>query len=476
MRDPAALVFPGHRFASDPPDKALRLAREGVGGFCFYGGTAQEVAGLAQRLRAAAKRPLILGVDYENGAGQWVARWTRFPANLAYGALGSAVAAREKGRRTAEQALALGLDWVYAPVVDLATRPENPIVNLRAFHADPAETARLARAYLRGLHEGGALDSVKHFPGHGDAAVDSHLALPTIRAARALLERRELPPFRALLGGADSVMVGHLKMPAVDAKLPASLSKKWIDGVLRRRLGYRGLIVTDALSMKALPQDRPTGIQALEAGADVLLVPAHPMRLIRALRRGEADPARVKDALRRLDAFAVKGAQRRRAARKVPFSAFPRRSDEAFAAACAQSAAAWIRAPMAPPRLREAALLEAEPGRRLARAFEAALKQAGVRLRRSAKGLPLIVATFCDPKAFSGKIDLSPAALKRVRAAMKGSGQVYFVDFGSPFAGRAFKSAFELALFGASDAAQEAAAQILAGTRAARGNDPALKP
>jgi beta-glucosidase-like glycosyl hydrolase len=248
--DPARLVFPGFTVGKQDPREAENLVRHGVGGFCLYRGAPRAIAALTARLRRLAKRPLLMCADYEEGAWAHVPGSTPLPTSLGVGASGSAAVAREKGRITGREARALGVDWVLAPVLDLLSEPKNPIVNLRAFSSDPKEAAGLAKAFLAGLRDAGALGCLKHFPGHGSTTEDSHLDLPTVNAPRALLAKRELAPFKALARGADAVMLGHLVVPALDpSKLPFTLSGR--GPKMLRAWGFRGLIATDALDMGA---------------------------------------------------------------------------------------------------------------------------------------------------------------------------------------------------------------------------------
>ena len=277
----ARLVHPGFWFDKNSLQEALALAKRGVGGFCLYGGTKEQVAAFTAAVRQASPlKKILISADYEDGLGRWLPDAPLLPSNMALGAARDESLAFEKGLFTARQARCLGVDWVFAPVVDLANNPLNPIVNTRAFSAEPAQVISLARAFIKGLRQGGALNSLKHFPGHGDTTTDSHLGLPVIRRTLTQLQAREMVPFQALLNDADSVMIGHLSLPELDADKPASLSKKIITDLLRKELHYTGCVVTDALLMKAIGDEKQASLDALSAGADILLVPQHPNELI----------------------------------------------------------------------------------------------------------------------------------------------------------------------------------------------------
>ena len=258
----------------------------GVGGVIFLGGSAAELALKVQMLQGWSPIPLLLAADIEEGVGQRFSGATWFPPPMALGEIAQhnlprALAyAEQLGRTTALEAASLGLNWILAPVADVNNNPANPVINVRAFGETPELVTALARAFIKGCRSYPVLTTAKHFPGHGDTATDSHLRLPTIDHDLARLEAVELAPFRGLLasgdGRADTVMTAHLRLSALDAQRPATLSPSVLDGLLRRDLGFRGLIVTDALVMGAITDTYgpyEAAVMAVEAGADVLLMP-----------------------------------------------------------------------------------------------------------------------------------------------------------------------------------------------------------
>lgn len=465
--DPARLVFPGFTVGKQDPREAEALVRLGVGGFCLYRGTPKSVAALTKRLRRLAKRPLLICADYEEGAWAHVPGSTPLPTNLGVGASGSESVAREKGRITGREARALGVDWVLAPVLDLLSEPKNPIVNLRSFSADPQEAARLAKSYLAGLRDAGVLGCLKHFPGHGSTTEDSHLDLPTVKAPRKLLMTRELSPFKALARLADTVMLGHLVVPALDAsKLPFTLSA--VGPNLLRRWGFRGLIATDALDMGAIAKhwgEREAALLALRNGADILLVPKDARTLIAELRveagRDAAFSRRCGEAERRLDK-ALALVRSPRPALSVVGGAVHRREAAPLFSACA----AWTRPPYGPAPKR-VAYFEPQAGKREAlsgAAFVAALKRSRVRVRlarngKAKKGEALVAGIFVGPRAYSGRIRLDAGSRARLVAAMSAAPGATAVSFGSPFVlyGLPAKTA-GLCVYSRAEAAQAAAA------------------
>ncbi|MBI4425675.1 MAG: beta-glucosidase, partial [Elusimicrobia bacterium] len=278
----AGLVMPGFKFGVDEPELADRLVDLGVGGFCLYHGSVPEVAAFTRRLQERARRPLLFSADYEDGAAQHVAGGTPLVSNMGVGASGDPELAALKARVTAAEAWALGVRWVLAPVADLATVAVNPIVNTRAFGDEPERVARLGKAYCAGLRSRRVLSCIKHFPGHGETRSDSHLELPVLRRTRAQLLKSELLPFRALADAADTAMMGHLSIPALGDRGPSSLSPK-ATALLRKTLGFKKLIATDALSMQAIARhftDEAACVAALMAGVDVLLVPSDPLKAV----------------------------------------------------------------------------------------------------------------------------------------------------------------------------------------------------
>jgi beta-N-acetylhexosaminidase len=251
-----------------------------VGGLILMGrnlGAPPEVAALVNEFQELSRTPLWIGVDQEGGA---VARFTRpgiaFPGNMALGATGRPVLAAAAARATGEQLLAMGVNVDFAPVLDVNNNPANPIIGTRSFGENPALVSRLGLAALRGYQAAGIVPVAKHFPGHGDTDVDSHLALPVQAAPRERLERVELAPFRASVEArAPAIMTTHILFPALDPALPATLSRRILTDLLREEWGYKGVIITDCLEMQGIagrwgPQE--AAVLALEAGADLLLV------------------------------------------------------------------------------------------------------------------------------------------------------------------------------------------------------------
>jgi beta-glucosidase-like glycosyl hydrolase len=236
-----------------------------------------EAASTLNRLQAISGLPLLNTADFEAGVGFRIMGATAFPRAMAFGAARDEKLAFEAGRITGEEARALGVHVNFAPVVDVNNNPRNPVINTRSFGENPEMVGRIASAYIRGLQSAGVMATLKHFPGHGDTDVDSHLGLPVIKHPRERLEKIELPPFRmGIAAGADAVMTGHIEMPAIDPTpgTPTTLSQPIVSGVLRKDLGFQGLIYTDSMGMQGVTDMHKPGeaaVLAVAAGNDVVL-------------------------------------------------------------------------------------------------------------------------------------------------------------------------------------------------------------
>ena len=241
-----------------------------------------EAAELLNRLQHDSKLPLLFAADFERGVSMRLLGTTAFPHAMAFGAVGREQDAEEFGRITATEARAIGIHWNFFPDADVNSNPANPIINTRSFGEDPKQVGDLVAAYIKGAHEAGMLVTVKHFPGHGDTATDSHLGVASVNGDRARLDAIELPPFQeAIKTGVDSVMVAHVTVPALDPDPDhvATISPAIVSDLLEKQLGFQGLVVTDALDMAGLTHlfannVGRAAVEAFKAGNDMLLIPA----------------------------------------------------------------------------------------------------------------------------------------------------------------------------------------------------------
>jgi beta-N-acetylhexosaminidase len=269
-------------------------------------------AELLNRLQKASKLPLIFAADFERGVSMRLNGTTVFPHAMAFGATGKIENAEESGRITALEARAIGVHWNFFPDADVNSNPANPIINTRSFGEDPKQVGDYVAAYIKGAHEGAMLTTAKHFPGHGDTAADSHLGIAQVTGDRARLESIELAPFkRAIDAGVDAVMVAHVTVPALDSepKRVATTSKPIVTGLLKEDMGFKGIVVTDALDMAGLTRlyGREAGRAALEsfkAGNDLLIIPADLDKsyrwVLEGVRNGEISRERLDASVRRI--------------------------------------------------------------------------------------------------------------------------------------------------------------------------------
>ncbi len=544
----AQLVIPGLNGVFTPTDSTAferlqRLVREQhVGGFHVFGGNEAlppvlldpaygtsgsrmtkaaplAVAALLNRLQKASAVPLLVTADFEGGVGYIVEGATRLPRAMAIGASRDEALAEKAGRLAAGEGRALGAHVDFYPVVDVNNNPRNPVINVRSFGEDPALVSRMAVAYLRGIRSGGMLSTAKHFPGHGDTATDTHLDLAVIEKPRAALETVELPPFKAAIAaGVDAVMSSHIRLPALDPTegRPATLSRPILTGLLRRELGFEGLVFTDSMSMRAISErftpEEAAGL-AVSAGADVVLDPPDPEAAIRGIRaavdNGTISRAQLDRSVERLlRAKARLGLQRRRLVEveAVP-DAVGGRERAAVAEEIAGRALTLLKddaglvplRPTASSRVLVLSLIDYASGWREGapgRVFVPELKKrcpgltalelsdrtgAGEMdlVRELARSAELVVAaTYVRIVSGSGRLDLSPAQQELLDAlAGDASRRLVVVAFGNPYLAAAVPRAPALLLtyeFG--DAPETAAVRALFGETAIGGRLPVSIP
>ena len=326
--------------------RLLRYVRERhVGGVIWYGADVYETAWANDRLQSAAKIPLLVSADLESGVGMRFEHATFWPWPMAIAATGDPSIAEAEGRLVAREARLLGINQIYAPVADVNNNPDNPVINVRSFGEDPEAVAQFVSAFVRGVQSENVIATVKHFPGHGDTRTDSHRSLPSLDVSRDRLDSVELPPFRAAIhAGVGSVMLAHISIPSVDPTplpagrraednpyaaseseinlqptLPASLSPGIVDGLLRKELGFDGLVVTDALDMGGITDHFDAGeaaVRAILAGADQVLKSSDADRALDALKKA-VESGRI--SVKRLDESIERILRAKRGIRPLPF-------------------------------------------------------------------------------------------------------------------------------------------------------------
>lgn len=345
MTEPA--IHPGRLVMVDIPgtrldtDTASFLQQQQIRAVCLFRknlGSEAEIRQLTSDLRAVLGPLALIGIDQEGGSVIRATCLPQAPAAMALGAADDAEQAEAVGAAVARGLRALGINWNFAPVLDVNNNPANPVIAERSFSADPQAVARLAGAWMRGALGQGVACCVKHFPGHGDTHEDSHHALPVVDKPLAALAALELLPFAALTQGsmaAPAVMTAHIVYPQIDPDHPATLSPKVLGGLLRQGLGYDGVVITDALMMQAVHRrygHARAAVLALQAGADMPLAQgsrdeqaATIAAIAQALADGHLAPGRLQQSLRRLDALA-----QRYPAQAGPYSPAQRSADDAL--------------------------------------------------------------------------------------------------------------------------------------------------
>ena len=293
-----------------------------IGGIILFGrniGTPDEIAALTTDLQKEAKAagyeyPLLICVDQENGVVRRLGEGaTIFPGAMALGATDHPGNAYKVGLATGKELKALGINWNLAPVLDVNNNPNNPVIGVRSFGESPQKVSEFGRQMMKGMQDAGVITTLKHFPGHGDTAVDSHLDLPVISHSKDRLENIELLPFKKCIeAGADTVMSAHVYFPAIepDKGVPATLSHKVMTGLLRNELGFDGVVTTDCMEMNAIANGVGTergGVEAVKAGVDLVMV-SHTKEkqlgvireISRAIENGEMDEAVIDAANQRI--------------------------------------------------------------------------------------------------------------------------------------------------------------------------------
>lgn len=483
MSEIAQLMLPAvrwdrdHGFSNSRAD-IDRAISAGVGGFIFFGGPAEEVRTLIGQIVARSDVPLLIGADLERGAGQQFPGATGLPPLAAIGSLGNADDVLRAARLTASEAQWLGVNWVYGPVCDLDVEPDNPIVGTRSFGRDPLKSAELAVTWIDSCQSEGVLACAKHFPGHGRTTRDSHAELPTVDASADVLETSDLVPFRAAIeAGVASIMSAHVAFPALDASgAPATLSRRILTDILRRQMGYKGLVVTDALIMEGvLGEGGENGavVGALSAGCDLLLYPADHASAERAVTAAISDG--------RLDVRQVSASLERRHA----WADWAKKSvgnksldlDKAWARGVAERVVHAVSAPV--PALERAVdflVIDDDiggpyppPSRE---PFAAELRSAGYKLRDISGGeaptsTQLLLALYGDIRAWKGRPGYSEKSRASVADAIskaKAAGQsVLIVQFSHPrLAAEISATEPILCAWGGEDVMQRAAGRVLA--------------
>jgi len=429
MTPRARLVCPALRwrrgsFRSERAKIEQALAA-GVGGFILFGGTRAAVTALTSALRDLAKRPLLIGSDFERGPGQQVKGLTELPPPAALGYLDDLDATYACGQITGTEARAVGLTWVFAPVCDLDIEPRNPIVQTRSFGADPAAVGRHTAAWIKGCQEHGVMACAKHYPGHGRTTTDSHEGLPVVDTAEEELKRMDVAPFvEAVKAGVASVMPAFVAFRAWDPSGAAAGFSRVLLDYLRGTIGFDGLVVTDAFIMggaTAAAPEAQAAVAAVTAGCDMLLYPTDWAGSVRALE--VVAQARADDAVARYEQAVGRwggpGAS-------VVAPGHPSLDDvelaehRQFADGLADRAVHLLRGER--PQLGKTlsvTIVDDDVGGPYTipprDVFHATLKSGGVRLTPGRRpGVSRVVLVYAEPRSWKGRADLGPASLAKL--------------------------------------------------------------
>jgi beta-N-acetylhexosaminidase len=468
---------------------------------------------LSNQLQAKSKLPLLIGADFERGTAMRLDEGTSFPTAMALAAAGNPKDAYTMGKITALEARAAGIHWIYAPDADVNNNPGNPIINTRSFGENPERVSEFVAEFIRGVQENGGLATAKHFPGHGDTTADSHIDLPVVTADRARLEKLELMPFRAAIAaGVGSIMTGHLNVPALepDPNTPATLSSRVLTDLLRKQLGFQGLVVTDAMDMGGITVRYAPGdaaVRAFLAGADALLMPPVPdaayEALLAAVNFGKISQERLDASVRRiLEAKAWLGLQKNRlvdlAALNEKFGrvAWQAESQEISDRGITLLRDTSHRLPLDGTKPARALLVclyadpEPYPGedleRELRRRFDSVMTLRADTKFAKAENLKLptpdsydvaILALFVRVSDRKGDVDVPADQFPLIQQIYKSGKPVISVGLGSPYLIERFPQAETwLSVFGISDVAQISVARALFGEIPIRGRLPVTIP
>jgi beta-N-acetylhexosaminidase len=480
--------------------RVQRLVTEDrVGGLIVGVGPAYETARWLNQVQSWASIPLLMTADLEWGPGTRLRGATVLPINMAIAAAGSPALAYGAGRITGLESRAAGLHVAYAPVADVNVNPLNPVINTRAYGSDAALVSARVVEFIRGARSSGMMTVAKHFPGHGDTATDSHLALPVLVADRLRLSTVELAPFEAaIVEGVDGVMTAHMAVPALDPQgrlRPATLSPPILTDLLRQEMGFGGLIVTDALHMDGVKgQGRPgaVAVAAVQAGADILLIPPDAAQaidaVVEAVRQGRLSESRIDMSVRRI--LAAKAAMGLREGAQVDLTALRGRlgtaEHEGWARDVAERSITLVRGepggiPVAvADRTVLALIYDDRAGHRWGAALEEALAERGARVltirlsrrsgaaeleraRRLAATSDLtLIASFSRALPWKGNLGL-PEDIAGLINELAGAGAPV-VSFGDPYLLRQLTRARTYLLaWSEMDASQRAVARALTG-------------
>jgi len=488
-----------------------------VGGFIVYQyAEGSEVYGqtfLLNKLQQLSKYPLLISADYESGVSIRTNGGTIFPTNMALGAADDEALTYQMGKIIAEESRQTGVHYNFAPVVDINNNPQNPIINVRAFGENPSTITKLSNAIVTGMQQNHLLATAKHFPGHGNTSIDSHKDLPIIRGSREELFQIELKPFiDEINNGVMSIMVGHLAVPAFDDDtIPATLSKKIVTNLLKEQLGFKGLIVTDALNMHAISNSftqSEAAVKAFNAGCDILLFPSKvdevDSAIVNAVRSGVITEERLNESVRKiLLAKRWAGLTEKRTVSLDDLSSTLKNNEhQTVAKTLAEEAITLVKdekhlIPLSShakgkilqitlvdeQRTDNAELFTSLLGKQLKNLSSLTITNKGTRrefneaIRAAQKSNIILLSTYTKIRLSSGKIGLSDAQIKFVSQLIKLKKPIVWMSHGSPYVLASFPGIKTfLCSYGESGISEEALAKAVCGKITIQGKLPVSIP
>ncbi len=499
----------GEKFA----EVRKQILENKVGGFVFYRGDALELAALTNEMQSISKITLFMAADFERGLPMQIRSGTSFTHNMGIAAAGNPQDSFRKGQIIAGEMRAIGINWLYGPVSDVANNPDNSMVNVRSYGENAARTAEFVAAEVRGLRQGGVISTAKHFPGHGDTPQDSHINTPTINISRERFEQVELAPFRAAIAaGLDSFMTAHIALPQITGDdIPASLNRKINVDLIRKELNFDGIITTDSLGMGAIIKNykgTDGAVLAIKAGADIALLPPNVKETIDALenavKAGEIPEKQIDDSVRRL--LKVKRRIGLIQNHSVDLNAVNKLVEKPenvkFANDLAERSMTLLKNDnkVLPLNLKQAEKTlfiiaagddDADQGLIFKAAVEQRVKNARIvrvdkrttqaeyeRILADAKQAEtVLIAPFVKRAALKGTIALPDAEAEFIVEAIAANKNTAIVAFGSPYQLKQFPQAKSyLAAWAVEDVAQTAAARAIFGETAITGRSPVSLP
>lgn len=494
----AQLIIPrldGNRLVEeDYVNQIADLIDAGIGGFILFGGKIPETPAAIRRLQERAKAPLLITSDIERGLGQQLVGGTRFPSQWAVAEAINPQESEDVNLLTSmlnvvrEECIATGIHAVYSPVADVNVNPDNPIICTRSFGEDPETVSWFVKEYVKGLQSAdcrgvsvtrpgrGSTSPLqacaKHFPGHGDTAVDSHTSLPIINANMERLERVELPPFQAAIdAGVAMIMVGHLRVPALEPDpIPATFSRRIVTNLLKEQMGFKGLVVTDALDMgalKALCDEGESAVRALMAGCDIMLHPSEPLKafdaVIDAVKNGRLSEDRIDEAFTK-----VMDIKKQLSVSSGPWSEIGIQQSKDIADEIAGKAVKFIKGRGLNSSENMVCLVIDDDGDgSVAAPFINAMKELMPHLRRVSVsseikgGETVVIPVFSRVSAWKGRSGLSRDSFEKIKSATDRAGRSVVVSFGSPYILNSLNADVMINAFDPADFMQRAAVDRL---------------